>query len=81
MRRGCLLLPYHGWDVLKDSMAPIITIFLSYHLVGQPYSLPSCFLLPSFKRGRSVSRLAGMKRPTQNALKKLFVYIKFKRKN
>ena len=33
---------------MKPSMAPIITIFLIYHFVGQPYSLPACFLLPSF---------------------------------
>ena len=54
MSKGCLLLPYNGWGVLKPSMAPIITIFLSYHLVGQPYSLPACFLLPSFSVAASL---------------------------
>ena len=48
MSTVCLLLPYHGWGVSKSSMAPIIRIFLSYHFVEQPYSLPVCFLLLSF---------------------------------
>ena len=51
MHTACLLMPYQVWGVLEESSRPpsyCICLPLLTSLVGQPYSLPAGFLLPSF---------------------------------